>query len=52
MTSKCAGADWTEQNKLFQTFPNLSNLAFSNCSKNIQNIIQMALKMLVFVFLF
>ena len=43
LTSKCEGADWTEQNKFFQTFLNLSNLAFSNCSKNEQNVIQMAL---------
>ena len=28
--------------------PHLSNLAVSNCSKNIQNVIQMALKWLVF----
>ena len=35
--SKCAGADWTEQNKFFQTLLNLSNLAFSNCSKNVLN---------------
>ena len=48
LTSKCAGADWTEQNKFFQTLPNLSNLAFSNCAENVQNIIQMALKWLFF----
>ena len=43
------GADWTEQNKFLKTFPNLSNSAFSNCSKNVQNVIQMELKWL-FVF--
>ena len=48
LTSKCAGADWTAQNKFFQTLPNLSNLAFSNCSKNVPNVIQMALKWLFF----
>ena len=45
LTGKCAGADWTEQNKLFQTLSNLCNLAFSNCSKNV---IQIALKWLFF----
>ena len=48
LDSKCAEADWTAQNKFFQTLPNLSNLAFSNCSKSIQNGIQMALKWLFF----
>ena len=48
LTRKSAGADWTEQNKFFQTLPNLSNLAFSNCFINVQNIIQMALKWLFF----
>ena len=48
LTGKCAEADWTEHNKLFQTLSNLCNLAFSNCSKNIQNVIQMALKWLFF----
>ena len=42
--SNCAGPDWTKRNKFFQTLPNLSNLAVSNCSKNAQNVIQMALK--------
>ena len=48
LTSKCAEADWTEQTKFFQTLPNLNNLAFSNCSENVQNVIQMALKWLFF----
>ena len=48
MSSKCAKADETEQHKFFQTFPNLSNLAFSNCSENVQNVIQIALKWLFF----
>ena len=34
----------TEQNKSFETLPNLSNLAFTNCFKNVQNVIQIALK--------
>ena len=48
LTSKCVRDDWTEQNKFFQTLPSLSNLAFSNSSKNVQNVIQMALKWLFF----
>ena len=43
LTSKCVGADWTEQNKFFQTFLNLSNLAFFYCSKIVQNGIKMAI---------
>ena len=52
LTSKYAGADWTEQQQvLSQTLPNFSNLAtFSNCSKNLQNVIQIALKWQFFFF--
>ena len=39
LTSKFAGADWTKQNKFFQTLPNLSNLSFFNRFKNVQNVI-------------
>ena len=46
LIGKYAGAEWTEQNKFFQTLPNVSNLAFSNCSKNMQKVIQMALQLL------
>ena len=42
------GADCPEQNKFFQTLPNLGNLAFSDCSKNVQNVIPMTLKWLFF----
>ena len=48
LATKCAGADWTELNKFFQTLPNLSTLAFTNYSKNEQNVIQKALKWLFF----
>ena len=40
------GPDRTEQNKFFLTLPNRGNLAVSNFSKTVQNIIEMALKWL------
>ena len=45
LISKCAVADWTEQNKFSQsqTIPNLSNLAFSSFSENEQNGVKMAI---------
>ena len=36
--SQCLGPDWTPQNS-FKIFPHLGNLAFSNCSKNVLNVI-------------
>ena len=46
MISNCAGIDLIEQNKFLQTLPNRNNFALSNCSKNVQKFIQMALKWL------
>ena len=46
LVSQCLRPDSVN---FFQFFPNLSNLAFCNCSKNVQNVIHMALKWLFFL---
>ena len=50
LTSKYAGADWTEQPQILSNSSKSYSLSiFSNCSKNVQNDYQITLKWLFFL---